>query len=145
MIHKTEVEVYLKSFPTSRNVELYTYSRHHTYCAPELAELASGLLDSGRVLRPDSAAVLSVLETVSRQLGQSIQVHDVGRVHGRLKALRAGVWKTPTVVLDGEKHVGCEAAKAALLGLGETDRPLEPQGQAELATLHCAPSDSRRA
>jgi hypothetical protein len=141
MAHEMKVEVYLKSFPVSRNVELYTYSLHHTYCAPELAELASGLLDSGRVLKPDSAAVLSVLEAAAQRSGQQVQVYDVGQLRGRLKALMAGVWKTPTVVLDGEKHVGPEVAKEALLGLGKpeerTGRDVEPAPPFDRRRLAC--------
>lgn len=56
---------------------------------------------------------------------------DLGRLRGRLKGLLAGVWKAPTVVIDGQKHVGLEAARGALHRLGAASRAPESEERGE--------------
>ncbi len=126
-----KINVYLKSFGFSQSSELYLYSLQHTYCAPKLAEWSSSTLGSGRILEPDSAATLPDLEVVAQQPGRQVEIWDLGRLRGRLKGLLAGVWKAPTVVIDGQKHVGLEAAQGALRHLGAAGRPPELKGQRE--------------
>jgi hypothetical protein len=119
---QSRIEVYIKSFSVSQDVESYRIHRMHSHCAPGLAEAGLELSGfSGRVLETDSADLVSLLGAARKRWGQRIpviQVYDVGRLRGRLKAMTAGVWRTPAVVVGGEKHVGLSAARTALYDLG---------------------------
>ena len=116
---KTMAEVYVKSFVPHSDTAGYVHALQHPYCAPGMADQALGrmLQFSGRVLPPDDSAILPDLDAALQRWGQQMRVYDVGRLTGRLKALTAGVRETPTVVMDGEKHVGLPAARDALRGL----------------------------
>jgi hypothetical protein len=119
---KTVVEVYVKSFSIPKDIESLHYAQQHTYCAPGMVERTLGLPGfSGRVLEPDSAELLSLLGAAQKQWGQRnqvIQVYDVGRLRGWLKAVMAGVCRTPTVAMGGDKYVGLPAAREMIRDLG---------------------------
>lgn len=129
---KTAVEIYVKSFSVPADVESYRIHRMHSHCAPGLAEAGLELSSfSGRVLGADSADLMSLLGAVQKRWRQQtvvIQVYDVSRLRGRLKALTVGVWRTPAVVVDGEKHIGLSAAKEALHSLGTNNETGESEG-----------------
>lgn len=101
----------------------------HSHCAPSLAEAGLELPGfSGRVLETDSADLLSLLSAVQKRWRRQtlvIRVYDVSRLRGRLKAMTAGVWRTPAIVMDGEKYVGLSAASGALRDLGVANRSRE--------------------
>ena len=114
----TPVRVYVKSISISCDIGDISYSQHHAYCAPGMAERSLETLGlRGRILESDSAELLPILDDGRERWGRQIQVCDVGRLPGRLKALMAGVRITPTVVVNGERHVGLAAAKQVLSGL----------------------------
>ena len=122
------VEVYIRSVTIPPDIESYRHHRMHSHCAPGLAQTTLDLaVLAGRLLEPDSAAVMSVLGRFCQETEREVEVHDVGRFRGRLRALTAGVWRIPTVVVDGEKHVGLSAAKQALRTVG-TGSGLECSG-----------------
>jgi hypothetical protein len=125
-------QVYIRSFSVPQDVESYRIHRMHSHCAPGLAEAGLELSGfSGRVLEPDSADLLSLLDAARKRWGQripAIQVYDVGRLRGRLKAMTAGVWRTPAVVAGRQKHVGLSAARAALHDLGTNNGTRENEG-----------------
>ena len=129
---QSRIEIYVKSFSVPQDVESYRIHRMHSHCAPGLAEAGLKLSGfSGRVLEADSAELLSLLGAARKRWGQRIpviQVYDVGRLRGRLKAMTAGVWKTPAVVVGGEKHVGLSAVRTALHDLGTNNRTREHEG-----------------
>jgi hypothetical protein len=97
-------------------MEKALFSRQHVACAPELLRLDSSLLQ-GRILDSTSAALLATLGEISEEAQGMLEVHDVGRLSGRLRAARCGVRDIPAVVIDGEKHVGLAAARKALSDL----------------------------
>jgi len=111
------VEVYLKSYPCAGDTELYIYSQHHTYCAPELGRMAAGMLSNGRVFSMECVTLLPVLTRIMKAQPQAIRLYDVGRMEGKLRALRQRVFRDPAMVVDGKKYVGVEQCKQALLGL----------------------------
>jgi hypothetical protein len=119
----TGVEIYIRSFAIPPDIESYRHHRMHSHCAPGLAQTTLDLaVLTGRLLEPDSAALLAVLGRVHHEVNALLQVYDIGRLRGRLRALTAGVRRVPTVVVDGEKHVGLSAAKQALCALVVSDR-----------------------
>ena len=129
---KARLEVYIRSYGISADVESYHYARQHTYCAPGMLEQALRMPGfRGRILERDSLELLPDLEAAQKRWGRHIRAYDLGRLGGRLKALAAGVWKTPAVVVGGRKHVGLAAAREALRGLGE--EVAQPEGRTKAA------------
>jgi len=123
----TVIKVYVKSFSIPKDIESLHYAQQHTYCAPGMTEMTLGRSGfSGRVLESDSAELLSILGAAQRRWGQQdqvIQVYDVGRLRGRLKAIAAGVWRTPAIIVGEDKYIGLTAAEKAFgdLGAGQSD------------------------
>ncbi|MGD1995203.1 MAG: hypothetical protein PVH62_00365 [Anaerolineae bacterium] len=112
------LEVYVKSETVPPDIESYRHHRMHSHCAPGLAQETLRMPGfSGRLLEQASSTLLQALSVAQGRLEGQVEVYDVGRLRGRLKALTAGVWKTPAVIVDGEKHVGLTAAKEALRNL----------------------------
>jgi hypothetical protein len=108
------VQIYVRSYSIPKDVESYRIHRMHSHCAPGLAQTTLDLSGfSGRLLEPDSAELLGDLVA----LDQAVDVYDVGRLRGRLRALSAGVWRTPAVVVGGRRYVGLDAARTALRSL----------------------------
>ena len=123
---KTKLEVYIKSFSIPPDVESLSHAHRHTHCAPGVAQRTMGLPGfSGRILEPDSAKLLSLLGAAQKQWGQQnqvIQVYDVGRLRGWLKAVMAGVCRTPTVAMGGDKYVGLPAVREMIRDLDTNNR-----------------------
>jgi hypothetical protein len=125
------IEIYIRSFAIPLDIESYRHHRMHSHCAPGLAQTTLDLATlAGRLYEPDSAAILLVLSRVCQDVDASVEVYDVGRLRGRLRALTAWVQKVPTVVVNGKKHVGLNAAKQALQRLEQK----VVQGEQEMDT-----------
>lgn len=109
------IEVFIRSYPISPDIEEYRHAGAHTYCAPGLSEGIRGLSGfKGRILAENSAEVWPDVQAAHACFKGSIQVHDVEKFTGRLHALRSLVWKTPAVIVDGERYSGVAAAREAL-------------------------------
>jgi hypothetical protein len=113
---KMEILVYVKSIPLRSDYESVVFSSRHKACMPTLFEQQVNTR-GGRSLGGESTQLLMVLDRLVDQGVCKIQLIDTGTVIGRLKALRAGVRRAPAVVIDGARHVGLDAARAALVGL----------------------------
>ena len=68
----------------------------------------------GRVLSEENSAVLQRILEVIKTTSEEIRIYDVSRWRDKLEALFGGIRKTPTIVIDGEKHVGQEKCLAIL-------------------------------
>jgi hypothetical protein len=110
------VHLFIRSYPTPRNMELALFSRQHVACAPELLQHDSAGLQ-GRILDSDSASLLGLLGQLCPGSGVRLELHDVGRLRGWLRATWSGVRQTPAVVVDGHRHLGLAAARDALRAL----------------------------
>jgi len=99
------------------DVETIREMTQHTYCMPGVA---SGLLKNvtskfkGRVLPQDDYVVLQRIEELAHELHDDVKVYDVSRALDKMKALKRGIMKTPTVVVQGKKHEGLEKIFALL-------------------------------
>jgi hypothetical protein len=99
------IEIYVRSFSINDNFEALIYGARHTICAPELLEQETGKFQ-GRALEPESAALLSDLADLRKVMKNEIRIVDIGRIRGRLMALRNGVRRTPAVIHNGKVHIG---------------------------------------
>lgn len=117
------VQVYIRSRVIAGQLTslMYSYDLHY-----HLEQNYRGVYDTlraqgwmkGRALDERTAALLSLVERVAERLG-GVEVYDVSSFRGRVKALWSGVWRVPTVVVEGERHVGAEKSEKALRGLAE--------------------------
>lgn len=110
---KETIEIYIKSFSIADNIDALIYGARHTICAPELLQQEMAEF-KGRALEPECAALLSDLADLRKQVNNEIRIVDIGRLRGRLTALRNGVRRTPAVVYDGKVHVGLANSRAVV-------------------------------
>lgn len=114
---KKKVEVYLKTYSIPGNIEEYTHASSHTYCAPDMIDGVRGQSGfKGRIVKAECKELLSEVKSNLKK-NQDIVLYDVGRSQGLIKAITAGVWKTPAVIINGEKYIGQNAAMTALHSL----------------------------
>jgi len=104
------IEVFVRSSSISVDVGTIREMSMHTFCAPDAA---SSLLNSlakfkGRVLPQDDHTVLARIQELAYELHDDVKVYDVSRTQDRIRALRRGILKTPTVVVQGKKHEGLD-------------------------------------
>ncbi len=112
------VNIYLKSIAIARDLGEFRHAGQHTYCAPRMMDGVRGMPGfRGRLLTPESDELLSELNVCGETWQEHITVHDVGCFRGLLKALNAGIWKTPCVIDDDVKYVGLNAEREALRSL----------------------------
>lgn len=107
------VEIYIKSISLTQDYEALIYSRAHNACAPDLLRQMDQNLN-GRALTPDSAMLLEIVAKLPIEYSQQVSFYDVGRPLGRVKALFSGVKQTPVVIMNGERYIGLQKAKACL-------------------------------
>jgi hypothetical protein len=113
---KTTILVYVKTIPIRSDYDALLFSTRHKACVPELFEQQVGDL-GGRSLGGQSMQLLLALDDLADVGEYNVKIIDMGTVTGRLKALHAGIRQAPAVVMDGEKHVGLDAAEAAIANL----------------------------
>jgi len=107
------IEVFVRSSSVSAEIDVGTLREMslHSYCAPGAWE---GLLKSygskfkGRVLPPEDHAVLEKLEMLANKFHDEIKIYDVSRTSDKIKAMRQGIRKTPTVIVQRKKYEGLE-------------------------------------
>lgn len=81
----------------------------------------------GRILRQEDHMVIEQALRVIKET-DDLLVYDVSRLTDRLKALKKGVKKTPTIIIDGKKYEGLpeilrvlETASARQIKLADKD------------------------
>jgi protein-disulfide isomerase len=85
-------------------------SQHHT-CAPGVWEAMLNNYGKfkGRILPQDDQEVLTKLEMlVNKYNDKQVKIYDVSRMSDKMKAIRLGINKTPTVIIEGQKYEGLE-------------------------------------
>ena len=110
------IEVYVRSFSLAHNFEALIYGARHTVCAPELLQQEAANF-KGRALEPESAALLSDLATLRKGMMNEVRIVDIGRLRGRLMALRNGIRKTPAVIYNGKTHIGLANSRMVVQNL----------------------------
>jgi hypothetical protein len=106
-----------------QDIESLTHAHSHTYCAPGMADRVRGLTGfDGRILDPACERLLSDLDHLLQQSECQVCVYDLGRLSGRIRALLRGVWKSPAVIVDGQKYTGLDSATRVLRQLTQTGR-----------------------
>jgi hypothetical protein len=88
----------------------------HSYCASgtteELVSFASKL--KGRLLSQEDSMVLERVSQISNVAKESIKIYDLSRMTDYFRAMKRGIGKTPTILINGEKFVGLGPVLQAL-------------------------------
>ena len=111
------IEVFVRSVSPSVDIGFYREMSQHTYCAPQMVDWSYQDLASkfkGRILPDEDRMVLEQVLLMVKDKDDELLVYDVSRVTDRLKALKRGVKKTPTVIINGEKYEKLEDILEAL-------------------------------
>jgi len=93
------------------DVETVREMSQHTFCAPGLASALLKRVESkfkGRVLPQDDHVVLERMGELANKFHDDVRVYDVSRVLDKMRALKRGIPKTPTVVVQGKKYEGLD-------------------------------------
>jgi len=99
------------------DVELYREMSQHSLCAPGSADALVSNAPSkfkGRILPQEDLTALEQVSQIARKTNEKIMVYDVSGVSDKLKAIKRGIWKTPTAIIDGEKYEGFEQIMKAI-------------------------------
>lgn len=108
----------MRSFSVYVDVERYREMSSHSYCAlGAWSGLLKGLESKfkGRVLPPEDSAVLEQLERFVEKFDDEVKVYDVSSVLDKIRAMRRGIRKTPTVIIQGKKYEGVEEIQQQIL------------------------------
>ena len=106
-----EVFVRSSSVDASVNIETLREMSQHSYCAPGVWQ---GLLKDygskfkGRILPPEDHEVLEKLEMLANKFHDKVKIYDVSHALDKMKAMKQGIRKTPTVVIQGKIYEGLE-------------------------------------
>jgi len=112
------IEVFIHSSSEYVDLGHYREMAVHPYCSPDMASVLEGELAAllkGRIISQEDLTVLRKVGEVSKSAREEIKVYDVSRAADKFKALAKGVRKTPTIVINGEKHEGMEKSLKAVL------------------------------
>lgn len=107
------IEVFVRSSSVNAEIDVGTLREMslHPYCAPGSWEglyKAYGLKFKGRLLAPEDHTVLEKLEILANKFHDKIKIYDVSRALDKMKAIKQGIRKTPTVIIQGKKYEGLE-------------------------------------
>jgi len=109
----------VRSLSVYVDLERYREMSSHSYCAPGTwSGLLKGLESKfkGRVLPPEDLEVLEQLQTLVEKFNDEVKIYDVSRALDKIRAIRRGIRKTPTVIIHGKKHEGAKEIKQRLYG-----------------------------
>ena len=61
-----------------------------------------------RLLPPEDSAVLEHVLDIAGKTRGSVKIYDLSKVADNVRALRRGIFRTPVVMIDGERYDGFE-------------------------------------
>jgi glutaredoxin len=103
---KILIEIFVRSSSPYIDVEYYREMSQHVICAPDLARWGAEIPAKfkGRILPEKDRTVLEYALRVANETGEKVLVFDISRVSDRLKAIKRGVKRTPTIIINGKKY-----------------------------------------
>ena len=94
----------------------YREMSQHVICAPDLAEWAAEIPAKfrGRILPQEDRTVLEQALRIASEKDEKVFVFDVSRMTDKLKAMKRGIKKAPSAIINGKKYEGVEEILRAL-------------------------------
>lgn len=111
------IEVFVCSYGKDIDVGHYREMSYHWQCG--LAQWAYGELAAqfkGRILCEEDVNALRQVFEIAKSENQEVKVYDTSRMSDKVKALRRGILKTPTVVMNGRRYQGSDEISHFVLG-----------------------------
>jgi len=103
------IELFVHSASTYVDVGTIREMSEHAVCAPDIAPALIKNLQSkfkGRILPSDDSKALELTAQLSKLFQEEIKIYDISHASHRLKAAKQGIFKTPTLIIQGKKYVG---------------------------------------
>jgi hypothetical protein len=111
------IEIFARSFSTYMDVETCRDMVQHPMCAPEATEglVHEALLNfKGRLFSQEDFLALERVLNIADKTDKSVKMYDVSRVTDNFKALRHGIFKTPTLIMNGKRYDGLKDILCAI-------------------------------
>jgi len=105
------IEVFVRSSSVYVDVSTVRELSQHSLCAPGAASRLLQSMQSkfkDRVLPQDDYVVLERIGDLAYELHDEVKVYDVSRASDKIRALKRGITKTPTVLVQGKKYEGLD-------------------------------------
>jgi hypothetical protein len=103
------IEVFVCSHGKDIDVGHYREMSYHWQCG--LAQWAYGELAAqfkGRILCEEDIAALRQVFEMSKRKNREVKVYDTSHMSDKVKALKRGILKTPTVLMNGRRYQGSD-------------------------------------
>lgn len=103
------MKLFIRSSSVNFDLETAREMSSHTFCDPKTGTGASEIYGSklkGRVLPEEHRIVLQKVVEYAQVQGEKLEVFDVSSLTDRIKALRQGVVRTPTLIAHGKSFKG---------------------------------------
>jgi len=106
------IEIFVHSSSVDARIDIGTIREMslHPICAPgtweELVKEYGKF--KGRILPPDDHEALENLKVLANKFHEEIKIYDVSRILDRIRALKRGIRRTPTLIVQGKKYEGLE-------------------------------------
>lgn len=114
------IEVFVCSSSVNANIEVETLREmsQHEYCASGtwqdlVKDYASKF--KGRILTPEDQEVLEKIEKLTSKFHDKVRIYDVSRISDKMKAIKEGIRRTPTVIVQGKKYESLKEVERLLL------------------------------
>ena len=103
------MKLFIRSSSVSFDLETTKEMSLHAFCDPETATRASEIYGSklkGRVFPDEHRIALQKVMEYTQVQGEKLEVFDVSSMTDRIRALRQGVLRTPTLIAHGKPFKG---------------------------------------
>jgi len=101
------IEVFVHSHDKYVDIGFYREMSYHWECGlDQWAKAGLQKLFKGRILSGEELTILERVLEKAQEKNQKIKIYDISRIVDRVRAMKRGVMKTPTVIIDEERHQG---------------------------------------
>ncbi len=97
------IEVFIHSLPMQISKEAHRF-----------AELYSCDRAERRMLCEEDAKILREALLVSERISEELKMYDVSRIDDKIQATKRRINRTPTILLNGKKHLGFKKSRYAI-------------------------------
>lgn len=109
------IEVFVRSNDRYVDIEFYREMSYHWQCGLDKWAM-DGLTEQfkGRILSENDVKILEQVLEIAKAKNQHVKVYDVSRVKGKIEAMKRGILKTPTLIIDDRKYHGSDKILEAI-------------------------------
>jgi hypothetical protein len=115
------IEVFVRSHDKYIDIDFHREMSYHWQCGLDKWAM-DGLVEQfkGRILSDDNMGALEQVLELAKETNQEVKVYDLSRIADRVRAMKRGVMRTPTLIMGEKRYQGFEEISKA------TARKLSP-------------------